>query len=501
MLLRRNQHTVSGTAPGRGARDRVSPAVPYSRSAGHAIPARHAFPRGIHLCPRTSRAGRRRDRPRRRVRSRSCGRTERRPGAGARPTVLPPDRIACSSCHYQFLSLKPFGREFKASGYTLTTLQIIREKEKEKENGNTLALSPIPMIGFMVQASFTELNTTIPGTQNGDASLPQQLSLFLAGAISPRIGIFSQLTYSGADNAIGIDNIDVRYANHIDGSVGATYGATLNNNPTVTDLWNTTPAWGWPFAASDVAPTPGATTLIDGGLAQQVLGLSGYVLVGKTVYGEFGVYRSALQGLALPDSSATDLISGVAPYWRLAIQKEWKAGNIELGTFGLHASQFPVGVSGPTDSRTDVGVDAQWEQHLGPGYLVTRGTWIHEDDDLQATFESGGVTTAKNSLSTFKLNSSYYPRQWIGVTLGYFESTGTTDALLYPADPVSGSVTGSPNSDGVTMEVDYNPWQNVRLGLQYTWYGKFNGSTTNYDGTGRNASANNTLYLFAWLVF
>jgi hypothetical protein len=62
-------------------------------------------------------------------------------------------------------------------------------------------------------------------------------------------------------------------------------------------------------------------------------------------------------------------------------------------------------------------------------------------------------------------------------------------------------MTGSPNSNGLVGEVNYNPWQNTRLGLQYVLYTKFNGSSTDYDGAGRNASANNTLYVFVWLVF
>lgn len=33
--------------------------------------------------------------------------------------------LACSSCHYQFLQLTPFGRLFKLNGYTLTGLQTI----------------------------------------------------------------------------------------------------------------------------------------------------------------------------------------------------------------------------------------------------------------------------------------------------------------------------------------------------------------------------------------
>ena len=44
------------------------------------------------------------------------------------------------------------------------------------------------------------------------------------------------------------------------------------------------------------------------------------------------------------------------------------------------------------------------------------------------------------------------------------------------------------------------PWMNLRLGVQYTAYDKFNGGDRNYDGFGRNASDNNTLYVFAWLA-
>jgi hypothetical protein len=31
-------------------------------------------------------------------------------------------------------------------------------------------------------------------------------------------------------------------------------------------------------------------------------------------------------------------------------------------------------------------------------------------------------------------------------------------------------------------------------------YTKYDGASTNYDGTGRNASDNNTLYLFVWMA-
>jgi hypothetical protein len=45
-----------------------------------------------------------------------------------------------------------------------------------------------------------------------------------------------------------------------------------------------------------------------------------------------------------------------------------------------------------------------------------------------------------------------------------------------------------------------SPWANARFGLQYTGYNKFNGASHDYDGFGRNASSNNTLFVFAWLA-
>ena len=46
----------------------------------------------------------------------------------------------------------------------------------------------------------------------------------------------------------------------------------------------------------------------------------------------------------------------------------------------------------------------------------------------------------------------------------------------------------------------FGPWVNLNLGVQYTLYTQFNGGTSNYDGSGRAASDNNVLYVFAWLL-
>ena len=63
------------------------------------------------------------------------------------------------------------------------------------------------------------------------------------------------------------------------------------------------------------------------------------------------------------------------------------------------------------------------------------------------------------------------------------------------------SANGSPNTTGWILEADYLPWLNVKLSVQYTGYTKFNGGGANYDGYGRKASDNNTLYVAAWLAY
>jgi hypothetical protein len=60
---------------------------------------------------------------------------------------------------------------------------------------------------------------------------------------------------------------------------------------------------------------------------------------------------------------------------------------------------------------------------------------------------------------------------------------------------------GDPRSGGYIANVSWWPVQNIGLTFQYTGYTRFNGAATNYDGAGRNAGSNNTVYLLARFVF
>lgn len=63
------------------------------------------------------------------------------------------------------------------------------------------------------------------------------------------------------------------------------------------------------------------------------------------------------------------------------------------------------------------------------------------------------------------------------------------------------SANGSPDTRGWIAEVNYLPWLNTKLSAQYTRYTKFNGGSTNYDGAGRDAAANDTWYVLLWFSY
>ena len=452
------------------------------------------------------------------------------PQARAVPSFARQTGMACEACHTVYPELTHFGRVFKANGYILTNVKQVRDVTGKKEE--LLSLAQTVPLSIMAQISYTQMKTSVPDlssagapgvAQNGTAGFPQQLSLFYAGKIAPNFGAFFQLTYANDSGTIGIDNTDLRFADTtlLANNSPLTYGISLNNNPTVQDLWNTIPAWGFPFAASNANVSPLASTQIDGAFAQDVAGITAYLFWNESLYAEFGGYRSAKQGQtnvltggAGPlDGTASNVMSGIAPYWRVAYEHNWDRNSLEAGLYGAQFRLFPGGtpdtpapLSGPLNRFNDIAEDIQY-QFVGDENLFTlAATHIHESMTLDASFANGGAANPKNNLSTTRAWATYYYRRKIGGTVGYFSTTGSTDTALYPANPDGGpgvvySANGSPDTRGWIAEVNYLPWLNVKISAQYTAYSKFNGADSNYDGLGRSASANNTLYLLLWFAY
>ena len=178
------------------------------------------------------------------------------------------------------------------------------------------------------------------------------------------------------------------------------------------------------------------------------------------------------------------------------------------GTYGMVVNKQPENTmpETPTDRFTDTAFDAQYQYITNPHTFTAQTTYIHERQDWNASYPntlngnpfglSAAAPTPGNpstSLDTVKIKGTYYYQRKYGLTLAYLSTTGSSDTGLY-------SVTGVPDSRAYVLELDYLPIQNVRLMLQYTYYTIFNGAGDNYDGNGRNAWDNNTLFFNVWVA-
>jgi hypothetical protein len=240
-----------------------------------------------------------------------------------------------------------------------------------------------------------------------------------------------------------------------------------------------------------------------------VVGLSAYSFLDDMFYFECGGYRplSTHTQLALGvDTTGQSPISGVAPYWRIAAEKNIGDYSWKVGTFGLASRVVPLNISGAgTDAFTDIGVDTQY-QYLGDPHTITlRAAWIHENHDTGASQALGLADNSNDQLRSLNASISYiYDKTW-SFMAGRVSVGGTADAALY------GTASGGPNSAGWIGEIAYLPfsrggpsfwpWLNFRIGLQYTRWTKFDGATTNIDGFGRSAQDNNTFLAYVWTMF
>lgn len=425
------------------------------------------------------------------------------PTASAVPSFARQTGQPCATCHTAFPELTPFGRRFKLGGYTM---------------GGGLTFEEAPPIAVMLAPTFTHTARNqdaqpAPGTSTNNNTILQQTSLFYGGAIYGNVGAFIQGTYDRASEHAFLDNTDIRYADTTKFlGLDLLYGVTANNNPTVQDVWNTTPAWGFPYIVSTLAPQfAPPTTLIQGALASKVVGTGVYTFWNDMLYLEATAYQNlstqTLQALGEPGISDLSIV-GAAPYWRGALEYDVGNHSLEVGTFGLLANVLPGRVGGfGYDRILDIGFDAQYQYIGDPHIFTAKITHINEKQQLNASFAQGLATNPYNSLESFQTSLGYIYDHTYSLTAAYFSTYGSADAALYGAT----SLGSSPDGQGLIFDVAYLPfsnggpsvwpWLNARIGVSYTHYLKLFGGINNFDGLSHNASQNNTIFAYTWIAF
>jgi hypothetical protein len=453
------------------------------------------------------------------------------PPAEALPSFARQTGQPCGACHTDFAGLTPFGRRFKIGGYTMGGGSYRTTLFPSDDSGNGDKKDWVPPISMMAIAGFTNTQASLPPPSDpykpNNNIVVSPISFFWGGAITDHIGAFAQVTYNapppgGFSDPLGHtwtwDNTDVRYADSASlGGFSVTYGITANNNPTVQDPWNTTPAWAFPYAVSTLGNGFGPTTAIDGAFAAHVGSVGAYAYINDLLYLEASAYHT------LPATAQNDLGTdpfgspgrlNVAPYWRAAFEPHWGDHWLEVGTFGMIADVHPwsspptpPGTGVPitftfatfpqTVNFTDVGFDTQYQYQGNNFWLTVRGSYIRETQFDPNLLLAANTTNRLNEARAYA-SLAYGNDNRIVLTGQYFNTWGTSDPVLY-----SSNVNFSPNTHGWIAEIAYIPfissrapgwpWFNARIGLQYTWYNEFNGTTV-------GASANNTLFAYLWLA-
>ena len=400
---------------------------------------------------------------------------------------------SCIACHAggHFPELTPYGRLFKLTGYTI--------------GERTIPVSVMGVVGASKMANTNSVNSSLNTNTGQGLADPtnskfsfETASLFFAGKISDNIGGFAQVTYdnfaspdaSGANTVghSGADNIDIRYADQIvTPTSNLIYGLSLNNNPSVTDPWNT--SWAW---MSYVPSTSGkgsnayidpTTPYPNNGMSGLISGLNAYAFLNKTFYGEIGFYRTANKALSFMNSGhdAAPII-GSNPYWRLAYSKEWGPENLMLGLSGMNGHPYDssngIGWGDSTSyySVKSNGLDFQYQYLLDPHTITVQSVYQHQltSPSLQDVQLN---SSSPSSTNIFRLKGSYVYMAKYGGSLSHFNQTGD----FYSA------------TAGNTYELFYIPVQNIRIGVQYTSYTKLANIDNPHDA--------NTVRVYGWFAY
>lgn len=422
--------------------------------------------------------------------------------AQAVPSMARQTGMPCSGCHTVFPELTEFGRQFKLRGYSIS----VPKDRSDSIFGN------VPIAAVLQVSRTATKNVNTPGAEpeqfpRDRETIVQAAGLYYGGKITEKSGALVQYFYDGIEKKWAVEMFDVRWADTATlGGKDTIFGFTLSNNPGVTDIYNSTPMWGFPHTETP-ALMPNAQAATDMRLAGRVGGPGAYAMWNNTLYGEFALYHTTKTGVFRPlgwGVEKDDVVKGIAPYWRVALQRNFDAHFVSVGAFGLSSRIYTDArdQSLGTDRFRDLAIDGEYHYTGGDHLISAHGLAIREKQKLDGAFAAGLASNSSNTLRTTRADVHYWYKRTIGGGLQVFSTRGSTDDMRYNmGEAVHGSINGSPNNRGWALMLNYLPVQNVKLEVRYTSWSQFNGAGANYDGFGRNAKDNNSVFLLGWFMF
>jgi hypothetical protein len=136
----------------------------------------------------------------------------------------------------------------------------------------------------------------------------------------------------------------------------------------------------------------------------------------------------------------------------------------------------------------DTGIDTQYQYLLDPHTVTVQAAYMSSHHRYSSADALAGMA---DTTHVFRTKATYVYQAKYGGSLSWFDQGGSL------ADPAAGPL----GTRGMTTEAFWTPIQYLRLGLQYTAYNRFEGASSDYNGAGRNARDNNSLFLYAWVAY
>ncbi len=118
--------------------------------------------------------------------------------------------VACETCHAgTYPLLTPFGRSFKASGFTMIGAQ-------EKVEGDKLSIPSVLNLGIYASARWEKTNgenptpsgspfdnsNNVASTNDGQVSIPDEITLFFGGRVGEHIGFLGEAHFTDTPNGV-----------------------------------------------------------------------------------------------------------------------------------------------------------------------------------------------------------------------------------------------------------------------------------------------------------
>ncbi len=355
---------------------------------------------------------------------------------------------SCFTCHYQHIpKLNAFGREFKLSGYTDVSGELIED--------DNLSIPLLSRVSFVLKAKYAKTKSTSSGavdsgSDRGEWQLPDEAALWLAGRAANNVGFAIEFPGGWAAGKV-------------------VFTAPVGNTQVGLSIYSTDalgPAYGMELFNTGILRSIRSLENRKGAIIAQKTGVGAGKATGFTAYVGHEMFFAGL-GLWAPsfksNDGPTDTGSDMSVWYRLAFTPSLGGMDLMVGVFGTTGETKCVDCMGAdanglvqTRKTDSLGVDMQLQTDVGGMSLEVQAMYVSAGDDAPSAANTTNLYKKADGFSAITelgINDTY------GLSLAYrnyTDKSGSAD-LDETATTIGGWI---------------NIAENLHVQPQYTMFGK-----------------------------